>query len=117
MSDPSHSTLQPLFQAALQKYEEQTRELINHPLAPQLEQCNSVESFTAVLQEQAQVFNEFRRVESKVMKPLKGIVHILHTLSRNETLRKAISLVCRIVPESIDFSRRSFCSLFPLQQP
>src|SRR6266567_270792 len=111
MSDPSSSTLEPLFQAALQRYEQQTGEkLIDHPLAQKLEQCNSVESITEVLQEQAQAFKEFRRVESKVMKPLKGIVHILHTVSTNGTLRKAISLVRRAVPESISFFRRCFYS-------
>jgi hypothetical protein len=118
MSDPSSSKLDSLFQAALQRYEEQTGEkLIDHPLAQELEQCISVESITAVLQKQAQAFSEFRRVESKVMKPLKGIVHILHTLSTNTVLRKAISLVRRIVPESIYFIRRCFYSHFPLRQP
>jgi hypothetical protein len=118
MSDPSSSTLESLFQAALQRYEEQTGEkLINHPLAQELDQCNSVESITAVLQEKAQAFDEFRRVESKVTKPLKGIVHILHTLSTNTTLRKAISLVRRIIPESISFFRRCFYSHIPLRQP
>ena len=78
MSDHSSSTLESLFQAALQGYEDQTGEkLINHPLAQKLEQCNSVESIIAVLQEQAQAFDEFRRVERKVMEPLKCIVHIL----------------------------------------
>lgn len=73
MSDPSSSTLESIFQAALERYEEHTREkLINHPLAQQLEQCNSVESITEVLQVQARAFNEFRRVESKVTKPLNG---------------------------------------------
>src|SRR5713101_7745013 len=114
MSDPSQS----LFQTALERYEEQTGEkLISHPLVQKFEQCNSVESITAVLQEQAQAFNEFRRVENKLMKPLKRIVHILHTLSTNESLRKAISLVRRIVPESIYFFRRCFYSRFPLRQP
>lgn len=104
MSDPSGSTFQSLFEAALEGYEEQTgKKLIDHPLAKQLEQCNSVESITAALQEQAQAFNGFRRFEGKVMKPFKGIVHVLHTLSTNETLRRAINLVCRIVPESIIF--------------
>jgi len=117
MSDPS-STLESLFQAALQRYEKQTGEkLINHPLAEQLEQCNSVDSITEVLQKQGQAFKEFRRVESKVMKPLKGIVHILHMLSTNNTLRKAISLVRRIIPESIYLFRRCFYSHFPLRQP
>jgi hypothetical protein len=118
MSDPSSSTLESLFQAALQRYEEQTGEkLIDHPLAQQLEQCNSVESITEVLQKQAQASKKFRRVESKVMKPLKGIVNILHTVFTNGTVRKAISLVRRTVPESISFFRRCFYSHFPLRQP
>ena len=101
MSDASRSTLHSFFEAALQGYEEQTGEkLIDHPLAQQLEQCNSVESIIAVLQEQAQAFNNFRQAETKVMRPLKRIVHILHTISTDESLRNVISLVRRIVPES-----------------
>ena len=52
--------LQSLFEAALHNYEEQTgMKLIDHPLARQLENCNSVESITEVLQEQARAFTEF----------------------------------------------------------
>lgn len=87
MSDPSGSTLQSLFEAALQGYEKQTGiKLIEHPFARQLEICNSVESITAVLQEQAQAFTEFRRDDCKVMKPLRRVVQVLHALST--------SLVC-----------------------
>jgi hypothetical protein len=94
MSDPSGSTLEALFDAALEDYEKQTKKkLIDHPLASRLESCNSVESITAVLQEQAQAFTEFRRDDDKVMKPLKRIVHVLHALS---TASEAISLVRRV---------------------
>jgi hypothetical protein len=120
MSGPStsSSTLESLFQTALQRYEAQTGEkLIDHPLAQQLEQCTSADFITEVLQDQARAFNEFRRVESKVMKPLKGVVHILYTLSTNTTLRKAIGLVRQIVHESIYFFRRCFYSHFPLRRP
>jgi hypothetical protein len=118
MSDHSSSILESLFQDALQGYEDQTGEkLIDHPLTQKLEQCTSAESITAVLQEHAQAFDEFRRVECKVVKPLKCIVHILHTLSTDKTLRKAISLVRRIVPESMDLFRLYFYSHFPLRHP
>ena len=60
MSEPPGSMLQSLFEAALHNYEEQTgMKLIDHPLARQLENCNSVESITEVLQEQARAFTEF----------------------------------------------------------
>jgi fungal STAND N-terminal Goodbye domain len=84
MSDLSSSMLQPLFDTALRDYEKQTgMKLIEHPLARQLENCNSVESIIALLQEQARAFTEFRREDDKVMKPLKRVVHVLHAISTN----------------------------------
>jgi hypothetical protein len=114
MSDPSGSTLQSLFDAALQDYEKQTgKKLIDHPLARQLEICNSVESITAVLKEQSRAFTEFRRDDDKVMKPLKRVVHVLHALS---TSSEAISLV-RLVPLVTScFPRLSFRSHSPLRR-
>ena len=98
MSEPPGSMLQSLFEAALHNYEEQTgMKLIDHPLARQLENCNSVESITEVLQEQARAFTEFRRDDSKVMKPLKRVVQVVHALSQH--------LVCRVALACIYFSR------------
>ena len=91
MSDLSSSMLQSLFDAALRDYEKQTdMKLIEHPLARQLENCNSVESITAVLQEQARAFTEFRREDDKVMKPLKRVVHVLHAISTNLVRRDTL---------------------------
>ena len=109
MSEPSGSILRPLFDAALHNYEEQTgMKLIDHPLARQLESCNSVESITAVLQEQAQSFTEFRRDDGKVMKPLKRVVHVVHALST--------SLVRHVVLRCIYFSRHRFYSHSPMRR-
>jgi hypothetical protein len=84
MSDLSGSMLQLHFDTALRDYEKQTgMKLIEHPLARQLENCNSVDSITAVLQEQARAFSEFRRDDDKLMKPLKRVVHVLHAISTN----------------------------------
>ena len=103
MSELPGSMLQSLFEAALHNYEEQTgMKLIDHPLARQLETCNSIESITEVLQEQARAFTEFRRDDTKVMKPLKRVVHVVHALST--------SFVCRVAPACIYFSRRYFYS-------
>ena len=82
MSDPSPSALQSLFDAALHNYEKQTgMKLIEDPLARQLENCNSVDSIIAILQEQARGFTQFRRHDDKVMKPLKRVVQVTHALS------------------------------------
>ena len=103
MNDPCGSILQPLFEAALHNYEEQTgMRLIDHPLARQLENCSSVESIASVLQEQARAFTEFRQDDGKVMKPLKRVVHVVHALST--------SLVRRVAHGCIYFSRRHFYS-------
>ena len=76
------SSFRVLFNSALQDYQIQTgNNLIDHPLAKQLESCDSAESITAILQEQAQIFREFRGDDGKFMKSLKCSVNILYTLS------------------------------------
>jgi hypothetical protein len=97
MSDQAGSShLQVLFESALQDYEKQTgTALANHPLAEQLENCNTVESITALLQEQAQAFSKFRGGERRIMRSLKSAVSVLHTLSIGSTLGEATCLVRR----------------------
>ena len=94
MSDQSGlSRLQVLFEAALQDYERQTGiPLAKHPLAEQLQNCDSVESVTAVLREQTQVFSEFRG-RDRVMGLLKNAVSVLYKLSATADLGQAIGLV------------------------
>ena len=76
------SSFQGLFNAALQDYQIQTgNNLIDHPFAKQLESCDSADSVTAILQEQAQIFREFRGEDGKFMKSLKCSVNVLYTLS------------------------------------
>jgi hypothetical protein len=76
------SSFQDLFDAALQDYRIQTgTSLVDHPFAKQLESCDSVDFVTAILQEKAQIFREFRGDDGKLMKSLKYSVNILYTLS------------------------------------
>lgn len=78
MSQP----FQDLFNAALQHYENQTgTKLVEHPLARQLEACNSVDSINAILQKQAQIFTKFRGDNGKLMKSIKCSIGVLYTLS------------------------------------
>ena len=76
------SSFQGLFNAALQDYQIQTgNNLIDHPFTKQLESCDSADSITAIIQEQAQIFREFRGDDGKFMKSLKCSVNVLYTLS------------------------------------
>ena len=75
------SRLQDLFEAALNDYEKKTGiALDKHPLAKELQNCDSVESVTAVLSRQTEAFSEFRE-KDKILKPLKNTLSVLHKLS------------------------------------
>ena len=97
MDDQSQSSrFRALFESALQDYQRQTdTTLVEHPLALQLQHCDSVESITAVFQEQAPAFREFRETDGKIMKSLNHVVSVLYTLSTSTVLGEAIGLVRR----------------------
>ena len=87
------SQLQVLFEVALQDYEKQTGiALVRHPLADKLQNCDSVESVTAVLHEQIQAFSEYRD-KDKVLKPIKKAVSVLCKLSSTASFGRDIGLV------------------------
>ena len=95
MSDQSGSShLRALFEASLKGYKQQTGiELAEHPLAGRLQDCNTVESVTAILREQTQEFKEFRE-KDKVLKPLKKVLTVLHKLSSVVDFGQDVGLVC-----------------------
>ena len=97
MADQSQSSrFRLLFESALQNYQIQTgTTLVNHPLAEKLQYCDSVESVTAVLQDQARAFSEFRGGDGRIMKSLKAVVSVLDSLSTSIALGEAIGLVRR----------------------
>ena len=94
MSDNLQSSrLEALFQSAMHDYEQQTgTPLANHPLAEQLQNCQSVDSITTLLQEQAGVFSGFRGSD-KIMKSLKSIVSALSRVSAVAAAGQNIGLV------------------------
>ena len=96
MSNQSRTShFRSLFNAALEDYRKQTgTKLVDHPLCGRLSRCDTVESITAVLQEQAQAFLKFRGKDGKIMGSLKCAVHVLHSLSDSTFLGEAIALVC-----------------------
>ena len=94
MSQPSSpSTFQALFNTALQDYKEKTgNSLVDHPIAKQLQECDSVKSVSAILEEQAQVFREFRD-HGKLISSLKHLADILCSPLISTVLGEGIGLV------------------------
>ena len=94
MSNQSGSShLKILFEEALRNYEDQTGIVLSkHPLAERLQECDSVDTITAILHEQTHAFNEFRGKE-KVMRLLKNAVSVLYKLSACARLGEVIGMV------------------------
>jgi hypothetical protein len=92
MADQSTSVVsfQTLLESALLRYEIETGiTLSKHPLALQLQSCNSVEDFNNILQEKAKDVRESERI----VKSMKTIVSILTPLSSAASLSNAVGLV------------------------
>ena len=94
MADQSRSArFQALFDSALQAYEKKTHiALAQHPLAMNLQNCQSVDDITTLLQGQAQAFNDFQESD-RMMKAIKSIVSILTPLSQAVSLADAVGSV------------------------
>ncbi|KAH9955680.1 hypothetical protein BC827DRAFT_1235638 [Russula dissimulans] len=94
MCSPSQlSSFQSLFDSALQDYQKRTKlRLLDHPLAKELEKCDSVDSITAVLQRKARDINQYRGDDGRIMKSVKCTVQVLCTLSTSTVLGECIGL-------------------------
>jgi hypothetical protein len=90
---PVLSHLRTLFELALEDYEIKTEiSLANHPLAQKLDNCNSVESITTILQDQARTFGEFRG-RDRIMESIRSTVSFLEKLSATASLSDSIGQV------------------------
>jgi hypothetical protein len=100
-------SFQLLFNAALQDYANQTgTKLYDHPIASQLEKCDSIDSIMSILQDHSRKFREFRGEDTKIVKSLKGAVGTLYALS---TSAAGIGLVS---PKSLIFIYHPTCALY-----
>ena len=89
----SSSIFQDLFNTALQDYKDRTgSSLVDHPFARQFQECDSVESITTVLEEQARIFREFRD-HGKLVNSLKSLVNVLCSPFFTTVLDKGIGLL------------------------
>ena len=89
----SSSDFEPIFDNALKAYKQRTKkDLLTHPLADQLERCNSANSVLTLLQNQVQELNQSQRRNDTWTRWLNPTVKVLHAFS--ETLGKGVTLVC-----------------------
>ena len=85
--------LRGFFDAALQHYQKTTNiPLAEHPLAKQLQNCDTIESTTRLLQDKVREFGDFRGSD-KIMASIKNTVLILFMLSVNAASDGARDLV------------------------
>jgi hypothetical protein len=88
----STSNFQLIINNALKVYETHTKkDLIAHPLAAQLQACNSPADILAILQQQVQGLDQSRSSNERWTRWLDPTVNILYALS--ETLGEGVALV------------------------
>ena len=94
MTDQSVSSrFRTLFELALEDYEIKTKiSLVEHPLSQKLETCQSIESITALLQDQARTLGQFRG-RDRIMKSIRSAASFLYKLSTTAVLVDGIDLV------------------------
>ena len=104
----SSPNFQLIFNNALKAYERRTKkDLLSHPLAAQLQACDSHRSILIVLQQQVQELNRSQNRDERLTKWLDPTVKVLFTLS--ETLGEGVSLVCPVISQC---PRSAFSCLF-----
>ncbi|KAH9989294.1 hypothetical protein BJV77DRAFT_1151561 [Russula vinacea] len=88
----SSSSFRPIFDNALKAYESRTKkDLLKHPLAAQLQACNSPSSILALLQQQTQALNRSQSSNDRLTKWLDPTVNVLYAFS--ETLGEGVGMV------------------------
>ena len=89
------SNFQAIFQAALKSYQKQTKkDLLAHPLASQLQDCDSTNAILAVLQDQVRQFDESHSSDERLTRWLGPTVNVLNAFSA--TISGGVSLVGRL---------------------
>lgn len=81
-SATSSTDFQAIFRAALEGYKHQTKkDIASHPLAIQMQSCNSPSAILAVLRVQVQAFDESKSSDEKLTKWLDPTVNVLYAFS------------------------------------
>ena len=92
MSSSSSANFQSIFNASLQAYDNKTKnKLLDHPLATQLQSCDSPNTVLTVLQDLVQQFEQCRTSDERLKNWLNPTVNVLYTFSA--TLGEGVGFV------------------------
>ena len=93
-STPASSpNFQLILSNALKAYEKHTKcDLLAHPLAAQLQACDSPTAILAIIHQQVQGLHQSQRADERLTKWLNPTITVLHAFSA--TLGQGIGLVC-----------------------
>jgi hypothetical protein len=92
-SSSSSSNFQLIFNNALKVYEKRTKkDLLAHPLATQLQACQSPSTILVILQQQIHDLDQSRNADDRWTKWLDPTVNVLYAFSA--TLGEGVGLVC-----------------------
>ncbi|KAH8979868.1 hypothetical protein EDB92DRAFT_2107382 [Lactarius akahatsu] len=76
------SDFKSILDAALTEYKKKTgKGLLDHPLATEVQRCDSVDAIKAIFQGQAKAFQRFRDGDQRLMKWISPVVDVLYTFS------------------------------------
>jgi hypothetical protein len=114
MGDQLESARFPaLFESTLQEYEKNAGvKFAEHPLAFQLQNCDSIDSIIIVFQGQVHAFRGFQE-SIKVMESIKNTVPILSKISATTSLGDTVDLVTPLGADSCSTALTIFLQSFP----
>ena len=91
-SPSTSTTFRTIFVAAIKSYEKKTKtDLLTHPLATQLQSCNTSSDILAVLHDKVNEFEKSRSHNERLSSWLDPIVNVLYAFST--TLSQGVGLV------------------------
>ena len=89
----SSSNFQLIINNALDKYKKRTKnDLLAHPLAAQIQTCNSPDAILAALQQKVNDLDQSRNSDERLSRWLDPTVNVLYALS--STIAAGVGLVC-----------------------
>jgi hypothetical protein len=92
MASSSSANFQSIFNASLQAYDNKTKNnLLDHPLATQLQSCDSPNAILTVLQDLVQQFDQRRTSDERLKNWLDPTVNVLYAFSA--TLGEGVGVV------------------------
>ena len=105
----SHSNLDSIFNSALQTYKKKTsKDITSHPLATELQSCNSPDAILAVLRKQVPSFDQSQDSDGTFTKWLIPTVNVLFAFSA--TVGEGVGLVNQTISHLVEIIALTFTS-------